>query len=354
MLPYVGPILQKKLLDFYGSPDEVYCTSEQELKMNIKGISSRAVQSIIQNHSLDEAKRIIEQCDNKNIQILTITNDNYSAIAKQCPESPILLYVKGTIKKMENSVAIIGSRRCTDYGKRITQQIAEEISKQNIPIISGMAKGIDSYAHTVAIKNGGYTIAFLANGVDICYPAEHRLLYERIIENGAVLSKYLPGTKAYPKYFLERNALISAWAEKLIVVEAGEKSGALTTAMLANKYKREVYAVPSQIDNPNGKGSNLLLESIAKPYLGIKSLRLIERNSNKETDFVKAALIPDEQENFLLPIEKNLLEILKAGPKPVFAIQDLLEISKEEIEELLFNLELKRKVRVQGEYVLLK
>lgn len=349
MLPYVGPILQKKLLDSCGTPENVYLLNEEELKNcftehGSRVGSSRAVESISQNRSLEKAKRINEVCVKKNISIVTIDHPNYSMLARPCPESPIVLYVKGTLKQTQTSVAIVGSRRCSAYGKKITQQIAAEISNKNVAIISGMAKGIDGYAHTTAIKNGGYTIAFLANGVDLCYPAEHRILYEAMIDNGAILSKYPPGTIAYPKYFLERNALISAWAEQLIIIEAGERSGALTTAKFAHKYNREIFAVPNRIDNPSGMGSNKLLETIAKPYLGIHSLKGLGETSAPKI----------QKEDFLLPNEIKLLSILEQVPRQIVEVQKLLNISQVNFEELIFKLELKGKVKIYGEFILLK
>lgn len=357
LIPNIGPVLQKRLLEYFGTPENVYAASGEDLQKNIKGLSSRSVQSFIQNHSLEKAKNIKEKCDKQKIKILTIDSQNYSEIAKACPESPIVLYVKGKIRSTSNSIAIVGSRRCSDYGKKVTQQIAAEIAKQNITVISGMAKGIDSYAHTTALKNSGYTLAFLANGVDLCYPSEHRSLYEKMIENGAILSEYPPGTNAHPKYFLKRNALISAWSDKVIVVEAGEKSGALTTADFAEKYGRELFAVPNRIDEPNGRGTNLLLEKFAKPYLGIMSLNIKEQEK-AETKRIKSTKKYRKSQlrevEILAPNEMNLLKLLVENPKQIAEVQTILDISGNELEELLFNLELKGKVKIHGENIFSK
>lgn len=350
MIPNIGPVLQKKLLEYCDTPENLYnYLSENELQDKVQGISSRAIKSLFQYHSLEKAKRIHEQCSKRNIRILTIDDHNYFEIAKVCPESPIVLYSKGKIKNIKESIAIVGSRRCSTYGKRITEQIVREISKHNITIISGMAKGIDGYAHTASIKSGVYTLAFLANGVDICYPPEHHSLYEQIIESGAILSKLPPGTPAHPKFFLQRNALISAWANKLIVIEAGEKSGALTTAKYAHKYSRDIFAVPNRIDEPIGTGSNLLLETIAKPYLSIKSLNL-----NKAGNANIAAFPKQLEENQVIPCEKEILVALQAGPIKITEIQQLFNISTAEIVDILFNLELKGKIKVYGENIFLK
>ncbi|HHW36321.1 MAG TPA: DNA-protecting protein DprA [Bacillales bacterium] len=352
LLPHIGPVFQKRLLKHYGTPENVYVASEDDLRKNINGLSTRALQSLTQSHSLDKAKYMKEKCDKQKVKILTIDSQNYVEIAKGCPESPIVLYYKGVVRPIRDSIAIVGSRRCTDYGKKVTQQIAAEFSKQNIAIVSGMAKGIDSYAHTTVLKNNGYTLAFLANGVDLCYPPEHRALYEEIIRNGAILSEYPPGTNAHPKYFLKRNALISAWSDKVIVVEAGEKSGALTTVDFAQKYSREIFAVPNRIDEPNGRGTNVLLQSIAKPYLGIMSLNLKDQTERKLVPPTKKSFKPKlHKADSLNPIEKRLLKIVGEKPKQISEIQNCLKISTNDLEELLFNLELKGKIKVHGENI---
>ena len=161
----------------------------------------------------------------------------------------------------------MGARRCTEYGKKVTQEAAAFLAKQDIPVISGMAKGIDGYAHTACLKEGGYTLAFLGNGVDICYPKEHQGLMEAIIEKGAVVSQYPPGTPARRANFPMRNYLISAWAHKILVVEASLYSGSLITAQWGMENNRTVLAVPSGIYHSEGKGTNRLIKNGAQIYI---------------------------------------------------------------------------------------
>ena len=143
------------------------------------------------------------------------------------------------IKKGE-IVVIVGARRCTQEEKFKVKEITEQYVSNRTAIISGMAKGIDSYAHTACLKSGGYTVAVLGNGLDICYPCEHRKLMEQIAERGLLISEYPPGTQPAPYRFPKRNRLISAWSDKLIVVAAGRGSGAFITAEYEKKYGREV------------------------------------------------------------------------------------------------------------------
>ena len=246
-LPYVGPVLQKRLLEAYGTPKSVY--DAQIIESNkIKGMTKRALNSIKENRSLHLSEAILTKTTQKGIHLLTYENSSYPDHVKQCKTSPILYYYKGTLKSFDEAVAVVGSRRCTVYGKQVANELSSYLASMNIPVISGFAKGIDSYAHTACIQNGGYTISILAGGVDHCYPQEHLLLYEKILQSGGLfLSVYPPGTKPSPKYFIQRNSLISAWATKVVIVEASEKSGAIWTADFGKKQGKQVFAVPNRI-----------------------------------------------------------------------------------------------------------
>lgn len=367
-IPHVGPITQKRLLEKFQTPESIFYSTEQELKQ-IPHISSNARAAILQARSLEKVKQVQDKIQKKKIKLLTYDNPYYPTFAKVCPESPVVLYYRGQLHYFSHTVGIVGARRCTKYGQKVAAQIAAELSKQNIPIISGLAKGIDGYAHTATIQNGGETIAFLASGVDSCYPPEHQKLYEKIIENGAVVSQYVPGTQPLPQHFLQRNLLISAWSKQLIIVEAGEKSGALTTAQFAHKYDREIFAVPNQIDIPEGKGTNSLLEIIAKPFIGIESLKL--KNINKHTSIVSNEIVVPHPDPCPTPQktaikinhkstestesdskESRLLTLLKKDPVKIADILKELNMSKSEFEELIFMMELDGKIKIKGEYII--
>ena len=241
-VPYIGPVTANRLLKEFGNPEMVYGADEKDF-CNVKGITKRQVSSILENKSLESAYRIMEDCDKYNISILAQNDLCYPDRAKEPEDSPIVLYYKGRIRNMENTVGIVGARRCTKEAKIQVAKITEKYVSTNTAIISGMAKGIDSYAHTTCLKTGGYTVAILGNGLDICYPSEHVKLMERIAENGLLISEYPLGTRPNQYRFPRRNRLISAWSDKLIVVAPGKGSGALITAEYEKKYGREVEVV---------------------------------------------------------------------------------------------------------------
>jgi DNA processing protein len=173
--------------------------------------------------------------------------------------------VKGSfVEGDKNSVAVVGSRNASEYGIKVTQEISRNLASLGITIVSGMARGIDSAAHIAAIQGGGRTVAVLGSGVDVIYPPENRRLFERITENGAVVSEYPLGTRPNSYNFPPRNRIISGFSLGVLVVEASPKSGSLITAKLALDQGRDVYAVPGNVYSYKAKGTHSLLKSGAK------------------------------------------------------------------------------------------
>jgi DNA processing protein len=343
-LPYVGPVLQKRFIKKFKTPQAVYEADVEEV-MSVQSVGSRVCDSLFENRSLKKAEEILAAAERRSMKLLSIDSPLYPAHAKSCPQSPVLLYYKGCLRAFEDAVAVVGARRCTDYGKKIAAEIGTEAATCGVTVISGLAKGIDSYAHTSCLKENGYTIAMLGSGVDFCYPKEHLSLYEHIIEKGAVVSAYPPGTKPNPKQFLERNALISAWSRQVVVVEAGEKSGSLTTADFAVKHGRTLLAVPNQIHLQEGKGTNRLIEKGARPYLGKSSLNF-QRSSIVKKSGRKAEIINGENK-----MEQIVLELLGQEAYPISKLSHKLGVDERVIMELLFSMELEGKLTMRGEWV---
>ena len=173
LLPYIGPVKARYLLKQFGNAKTVYNVEPAEIE-EMRGLSLRQKKSLIENKSLNKAEQILQKCRKYNISVLTIENPLYPDRAKMIKDAPTVIYYKGTIKKMEKTVGIVGARRCSQQDKRKAVKIAEYYTEKQNAIISGMAKGIDSYVQTACLKLGGYTVAVLGNGLDICYPEEHR------------------------------------------------------------------------------------------------------------------------------------------------------------------------------------
>ncbi|WP_366922114.1 DNA-processing protein DprA [Metallumcola ferriviriculae] len=344
----IGTVLEKRLLDRCKSPKSIYEANAEEL-MLVAGIGAALAKVIRQNRSLDQAESILEKALKNDMKLLTYHDPLYPVLAKEYRDAPTLLYYKGQLRKNSTGVVIVGSRRCTAYGKRAAVEASGFLAENNIPVISGMAKGIDGYAHTGCLKAGGYTIAFLGNGVDICYPKEHQALMDAIIENGAVISQYPPNTKPWPEYFPQRNALISSWGEKVLVIEAAEKSGALITAAFAKEQGKEVYALPHEIYNPSGRGANQLIADGVNIYLHPSQLLTDYDAVKKETKLAGKILTGTkgrtEKHSYrdgtaLTDTERKILSSISSAPKTIEQIGVDIGIDQLKLIEILSMMEL--------------
>ena len=208
-----------------------------------------------------------------NIRIIKKEDKTYPKLLKNIPDPPEKLYCIGDVGLLEGKkLAVVGSRKCSEYGKTTAMRIGDACARYDVALVSGMAKGIDSFAHIGALKAGGKTIAVLGCGVDICYPRENRKLYEQIAEKGLLISELPPGKEPMPYTFPMRNRIISGISDATCVVEAGTGSGALITAERAAVQGREVFAVPGNIHSHYSLGTNKLLTDGAIPIAVIDDI----------------------------------------------------------------------------------
>lgn len=227
-----------------------------ELTM-IKGIGPKTARALLANKSIDNivvgndlersenVDNIISMCNELEIIIVTLSDDNYPNRLKYLDDAPIVLYAIGDtdLLNYDKTIGIVGARRCSNWGKNQAIEIAKEANQNNTVIVSGMAKGVDSYAHTSAIINSGKTIAVLGHGLDICYPKEHYELMQRIKKEGLLLSEYPPKISPSRYSFVRRNRIISALSDMLYVVDVGRNSGTESTVEYAKKYHKEVVRI---------------------------------------------------------------------------------------------------------------
>ena len=196
------------------------------------------------------------------IAVITRAGDEYPAQLAAVPSAPETLYVRGRLVADDAlAVAIVGSRRATPYGLEVAERLGAALGARGVTVVSGLARGIDSAAHRGALASGGRTIAVLGSGVDVIYPPENRRLAGRIVEAGAVVSQFAPGTRPLPYHFPERNRVIAGLVLAVVVVEAAEKSGALITAGFAAELGREVLAIPGRVSSPESRGAHRLIRT---------------------------------------------------------------------------------------------
>lgn len=262
----VGSVKTKALLDYFGSPENIFKANPAEL-MNVAGIGRKISENIL-NVSRDRGLLLEKEfnlIEKHGVKAVTIFDDGYPVNLKQIYDPPIVLYVKGNLKPDDKlAIAIVGSRRCSHYGSQASQRLAAELAGLGITVVSGMARGIDTAAHNGALNAGGRTIAVLGSGLANIYPPENKKLAEKIAQSGAIISEFPMTAPPLAENFPRRNRIISGLSLGAVVVEAAKDSGALITARCALEQGREVFSVPGQAGAGTAFGTNQLIRDGAK------------------------------------------------------------------------------------------
>ncbi len=256
----------KLLLKYFETPLKIWEASSEELIKT--GLRKEKIINFIKHRNLFDTfnkNKYFNQLNKLAIEILTINDKDYPKNLKEIEDMPFVLYVRGKLKKKdEKAIAVIGSRKMTDYGKNATRKITSELVERKITIVSGLARGVDTEAHKTALNNNGRTLAVLGNGLDFIYPYENKNLAEEIIKKGAIISEYPLGYPPFPQNFLQRNRIVAALSKGVLVIEGAQKSGTLVTASLAAGYGRNVFAIPGGISSPLSFAPIFLIKNGAK------------------------------------------------------------------------------------------
>lgn len=336
----IGAVRMRLLLNAFGDARLAWEASAEELVA--AGLSERLAESVVQTRlsgRLDQARSVL---DALSIDVVTWDDPRYPRRLAEA-DGPPVLYVRGTLTGDDLwSVAIVGTRRATAYGRQTAEELAGGLAGRGVTIVSGLARGIDAVAHQAALRAGGRTLAVLGSSVDEIYPPEHKRLAEEIADCGAVISDYPPGTAPEAANFPPRNRIISGLSQAVIVIEAGEKSGSLITANFALQQGRPLFAVPGNIYAVQNKGSNRLLKSGARPLLGLQDA----------LDELKLERIDQQrQARRSLPAnaaEAQLYALLGAEPRHVDDLRNQAGLPIEQISATLTLMELKGLVRQVG------
>jgi DNA processing protein len=297
----IGPIRWQKILNYFPNLSEFWIASFNEIIRS--GIEPKLAEIIIIRRKEIEPETELEKVRKLGIEVITIRDQNYPRLLKEIYSFPPLLYVRGKLDLNNNfPLAVVGTRKITGYGQQAAQEIVSRLGAAGLTIISGLALGIDACAHQAALDGGGKTIAVLGSGLDQIYPAANRKLAREITENnGAVISEFPPGTIPYKSNFPLRNRLISGLSLGTLVIEAGEKSGALITARYALEQNREVFAVPGSIYSAMSVGSNELIKLGAKTVTsGEDILQTLNLYSARVFTEAKAVIPENETESLIL------------------------------------------------------
>lgn len=255
----MGAVKTKELVESDISIEEFFEKTPLYLERTYQ-LSREILKKMKRKKALEKAEIIVDSLKNTNIETLFYTDKNYPHRLKSCSDAPVLLYTKGDFSlNNQKMVAIVGTRDATDYGKEICEKIIRSFEGQNVVVVSGLAHGIDAYIHRFCLKYNVPTIGVLGNGLDRVYPAIHRELAHKMVENGGLLSEFIPGTLPDRQNFPLRNRIVAGMTDATIVVESKKRGGSLITANLANDYSRDVFAFPGSVHMDTSQGCNLLI-----------------------------------------------------------------------------------------------
>ena len=334
----VGSTTFGRLLKYFGSVDRALGASVSELT-KVDGIGFKSAEQIAATRDKFDAAREVERAEKLGVWIINLADERYPALLKRIYDPPPVLYIKGSLSSADNlSIAIVGSRRCSLYGQEQASRFAHLLSSAGFTICSGMARGIDTFAHQGALAGGGRTIAVQGCGLGNVFPPENKKLFELIAESGACISELPLGYEPLSENFPPRNRIIAGLSLGTIVIEAGLKSGALITAEAALENGRDVMAVPGKIDSPLSRGSNRLLKQGAKlvesvedvaealGYIGRQLQKHISVAAKKTSERVEESLFDASQFN-LNDSERTIYDYLNKEPlhlEQIIAGTDLL------------------------------
>ncbi|MBI4330302.1 MAG: DNA-protecting protein DprA [Chloroflexi bacterium] len=341
LIPGIGRAKFGLLEQHFGSLDSAWKAPAGELQA--AGLDSKTVEAVVSLRPGISPDAEMERLGKHKVTVHIPRESTYPARLKEIYDYPPVLYVRGTLTKTDEwCVAVVGTRKPSVYGREVTEEISTDLARSGITVVSGLARGVDSVAHRAALKAGGRTLAIFACGLDIVYPGENAGLARDIMNAGALISEYHLGVKPRPDQFPRRNRIMSGLSLGVLVIEAGETSGALITASMALEQNREVFAVPGSILSPNSRGTNKLIQDGAKLVRDhtdiLEELNLTMAVQQLE---MKEAVPADEKET-------ALLKYLSVEPKHIDEICHESQLPVAEVSGRLAMMELKGMVKQVG------
>jgi DNA processing protein len=341
LIPGIGRVRLTQLQTYFGNLENAWKASQSELKKT--GIDSGSIQGIASARPKISLEEEMEKLESYGVKVLTYLDAEYPARLKEIYDFPPLLYMRGSLLPQDEwSLAVVGTRRATVYGRQVAEEIVADLARNKITIVSGLAKGIDSVAHNTALEAGGRSLAIFACGLDSVYPSENANLARKIMQQGALISEYPLGTKPKAEHFPRRNRIMSGLSLGTLVIEAGEDSGAMITAQLALEQNREVFAIPGSILSPSSKGTNKLIQEGAKLVSNYRDI-LEELNLTAVAQQIEMKeLVPPTD------TESSLLKLLSAEPVHIDEICRSSGLPASTISGTLAMMELKSLVKQVG------
>ncbi len=336
MISGIGPVSIRKLIEVYRDPVEILNTKPETVR---DIINSSAIEGL-KNWKNIQWEKEIEKAESSGIKIVTFDEPCYPESLKQIPDPPPVLYVKGNIPENRIFIAVVGTRNPSFYGTSMAEKFSLELASYGFCIVSGLARGIDSIAHRAALKTKNQTVAVLGSGLANIYPAENAKLAEEISQNGAIISEFPLDTSPEKFNFPRRNRIISGLSRAVLVIEAGQRSGALITAHLAAEQNKEVFVLPSDVNRITGKGNNQLIkdgatlvESVEEILKELNLELITEQSDDSKQDFLTSQVLTEN--------EKLVYNVIKGKSVDFETIINKTCISADKLMQILTGLEIK-------------
>ena len=350
MLPTVGPVRLRKLLEVFKEPQQILAAKRNDLR-KVEGIGNEVAEQISNWESTIDLAAELGRVRELGAEVITQVSPSYPKPLREIHAPPIVLYVLGELEERDHhAVGIIGARRTTHYGTESAKKLAYQLAYAGLTVISGLARGIDTAAHQGALAAKGRTIAVIGSGLAKLYPPENAALADKIrAGNGAIVSEFSMEIEPDRQTFPMRNRIISGWSHGILVVEAGLNSGALITAAQALEQGRSVYAVPGHINAPSAMGSNRLIQQGAKLVMDasdiLDDLQILLPETKPSPDAAARPLPPLSEE------ERRVYDAIDASETAIDQIAAKCDLPSGIVSSTLLRLELKRLVKqLPGKY----
>lgn len=341
MVPGVGPVRLRRLLEVFETPEKVLATRESQLR-TVEGVGPEVATAIAKWQDKVDLPAELARIEQFGARVITTGSPEYPRMLREISNPPIVLYVWGDLtERDQRAIGVVGSRQTSHYGLECAKKLSYQLAYAGLTVVSGLARGIDTAAHQGALAAQGRTIAVIGSGLMDLYPPENQGLAEKIAGSGAVVSEFPmtfpPSTQTFPY----RNRIVAGWGSGLLVVEAGHKSGALITATQALEHGRLVYAVPGQIDRPTSAGSNRLIQQGAMLVTGaadiLDNMRLLIPEPRKTTASTNPISLSTE--------EQTILSTIDIAETPIDLIVTKSGLPMPKVASTLLALEMKRLVK---------
>ncbi len=341
-LPTIGPVRIRRLIDYFGCASEVFTASASAIS-EVPRCNSAVADIILNWRNLSDTAYELNECETHGIQLLTPDSPHWPAGLRDSQDAPVLLYSWGKLDPTEDAspVAVIGSRKTTNYGRTVTQQFSRQLAHTGHTIISGLALGIDTIAHQAALDAGQRTIAVLGSGLGSLYPRQNYELATAISQQGAVVSEYPLRTNPDKQTFPQRNRIVAAWAKATLITEMPERSGAMITANFARELGRPIFAIPGPIDRPSSAGCNLLIQQGAiLASTSDQISKALTPSMNQLEFFSEDPAMVEANLSILNEQEKAVLAQLTSHEQTIEELHLTTQMAIPDLTIALFNLEL--------------